>query len=253
MPESSAATPLPNPNPGSNQPNLSVVPETGAAGPRFSGLTQRQMEELTKASNLVLAAQRAEYAAAVSGVGITAAFLSGLTQQIAGVIAIAQQAVDADAARKTATQEEQAAAATLLTSLRAIQAAARLQHLPANPAALESYHAGETLDASQPVFQTLSQSLINKVNEERPGSVDTNFVNRVQNERANFVSKNAKQTTEKNRAQQSRLQRDEAIKAVATERRKIQYAADRLWPAGQVQNAQARADFQLPANRPFSY
>ncbi len=34
---------------------------------------------------------------------------------------------------------------------------------------------------------------------------------------------------------------------------KIQYAADSLWPARRPENVQARSDFKLPANRPFSY
>jgi hypothetical protein len=36
-------------------------------------------------------------------------------------------------------------------------------------------------------------------------------------------------------------------------RKKIQYAADRGFPAGDPANVKAREAFRLPANRPYSY
>jgi hypothetical protein len=43
------------------------------------------------------------------------------------------------------------------------------------------------------------------------------------------------------------------VKSIVARRKKIQYAADAAWPPRQPTSIQARVDFKLPANRPYSY
>jgi len=47
--------------------------------------------------------------------------------------------------------------------------------------------------------------------------------------------------------------RDALLTSIVNRRKKIQYAADSLWPPRRTESVQARADFKLPKTRPYSY
>lgn len=253
MPDSSAATPLPESNPGaSTTPNLTVLPATAPAQNR-SGLNRAQEAELTRANDVCTTAQRAEYAPVLEGQGINAAFVTALIGDISLAYGHGNTALDCTAARKDAVREEAATGDTLLGSLRTIQAAARQQHLPEHPDQVKGYLIGENLDASRPILEGASQAIIAKASQERPPGVDTDFINRVQAERTAYLATNGAQTHEQGRAKQARAQRAELIESIKGRRKKIQYAADAAWPARRTDSTQARAHFQLPATRPYSY
>jgi hypothetical protein len=253
MPDSNTATPLPAPEAGSTtQPDLSVVPETAPRRAPTS-LNRAQQGELTKASEICIAAQKPEYAPALATRGIDAAFVTALVNLIVAASQQGQRAVDCDGACKDARQAEATAAKTLLESLQALQAAARSQHLPENAGRLESYYVGQKLDQSRPLLEGYSQNILNKANEERPSGIDTAVIQRVQGERAAYVAASTARSTESGKSKQGRAQRDALVKEIIAQRKKIQYAADSLWPPGKPESAQARAAFKLPANRPYSY
>ena len=255
MPETNTATPLPVPDAGANpNPNLSVAPPPEpAASPRQSGLPREQMEELSFTGEIAGVARRPEYVTLLESAQIAPAFVVTLEQDITAAFQLGQQVVGCDAARTDATQQEAAAAEALIGSLQSIQSAARQTHLPDHPALLENYRVGENLDTSRAVLLALSQNIIDQGNQERPGGIDTGFVTRVQTERAAYVTAGATQSAEASRAKQARVTRDEAVRNILARRRKLQSAADRLWPARQSSSVQARVDFKLPANRPYSY
>lgn len=87
----------------------------------------------------------------------------------------------------------------------------------------------------------------------RPGGIDTNFIQRAQGEWAAYVAAGASQSTSAGRAKQERSERDVLVKRIVAARKKIQYAADAIWPAGKPESAQARSDFLLPGTRSYSY
>jgi hypothetical protein len=254
MPENNAATPLPAPDAGTNStPTLAVVPDPPPASPTSYGLTLRQLRELSLAQALATHAGRVEYAAALGERGINAGFLQTLQQDIGRLVERGQAAHGSDVSRKGATVSESASERTLLKSLRHIQSAARLQHLPDNAHLLENYYVGQRFDKSRPELESVSQLIIGKADQERPGGLDTSFISRAQGERTAYMGTNTAQTAEQGKARLARTQRDELVKSIVARRKKIQYAADVLWPARQPESAQARSDFQLPANRPYSY
>jgi hypothetical protein len=43
------------------------------------------------------------------------------------------------------------------------------------------------------------------------------------------------------------------VAGIVARRKKIQYAANSLWPPRRPESVQARVDFKLPATRPYSY
>lgn len=260
MPESSAATPLPESNPGENIPTLNVVPspdgaaETPPKVPREQGEFNKEVEaELSKANELCTAAQKAEYAGPLATRGIDAAFVTALVNLILACGQKSQGAVGCDSAAKDATQSVATAAEELVSSLQTIQGAARLKHLPEQPAMLEGYLVGGRLDASRPMLERSAQTLIDKADAERPGGLDTAFIENVKSQRATFVSHGTSAGGEESKGAQDRATRDALLKDIIAKRKKIQYAADTLWPSKKPASVQARKDFKLPANRPYSY
>ena len=254
MPESSTATPLPDPTPGTNtNPTLTVVSPPDATSPTRSELNRAQEAELTKSRDVCVAAQRAEYAPVLDGRGINAGFVTDLLNDINTAYAHGNTALDCKTAVKDATRAETTTGQTLIDTLRTIQATARQQHLPDHPEKVAGYLVGENLDASRSMLEGSSQAIIAKANQERPPGIDTDFITEAQATRAAYVATNATQSNEQGKGTQARGQRAALVKSIVARRKKIQYAADAAWPPRQPASVQARVDFQLPARRPYSY
>jgi hypothetical protein len=254
MPESTSPTPLPpsggeshNPNP---SPHLALLPDTS---PRQVGLTRRQMEAMSLAVAILDVSRKPVHASLLAERGITAPFLITLEQDIARVLGFGRTAVRSGATGKDATQGEEQAHSKLLGTLREIQSAARLQHLPNHPQLLENYYIGRNIAVSRAVLESISQIMIDQANEERPGSIDTGFIERAQAERTAYLNPDKTQHSAKGQGKEARRLRDEAFRRVITARRKIQYAADVIWPCRRTENEATRAEFRLSANRPYSH
>lgn len=249
-----SANPTGDPNAGENiDPNLSVVPPDGAPAESPGVIDKRTANELSKANEVFTAALQTEYAGELLKAQVTAAEVTGY-QNIAKICAQkAKQAVDCDKLSQQATLDQSTAAAELITSLRTIQGAARKKYLPERPAELEKYLIGESIDASRPVLESSSQSLIDNAYADRPAPVDTAFIVKTEGQRQDFVDEKNAQSGEGTKAEQLRAERDDLLKEVIVGRKKIQYAADTLWPAKKTSSIQARKDFKLPKDRPYSY
>ena len=231
--------------------NLTVLPEPPRR-PR-SDLNRAQQKDLTHSAEVCAAALKPEYAATLNAGGISNDFVIALVNDIAKAGEKVQAAVQSTNARKAATRAQATAEAKLVDSLRTVQAAARQKHLPSNPEALGNYHVGKDINQSRPLLEAYSQNVIQQANEERPPGVNTEVVERLTNERAAYVQTGVAQSTEMSKGKQDRAERDALVKDIIARRKKIQYAADRIWPAGLPESAQARSDFKLPENRPYSY
>ncbi len=271
MPESNTATPLPDPNTDeSNDATTTTAASAGATGsspdpgasaaaepespPASPGEFNKEIEaELVKATEICNAAKKPEYAASLAARGVDPSFIIALVASIAAAGQKSQTAVNCDHARKGATLSEAAAEQTLVASLQTIQSAARVAFLPDEPARLDNYLVGQRLADSRPLLERSSLAILDKANEERPAGLNTDFIVQVQGERATYVNANIPQLTEEARAKQDRATRDALVKNIIARRKKIQYAADTLWPPRKTESVQARTDFQLPQNRPYSY
>jgi hypothetical protein len=216
-------------------------------------LNRAQQKELTNTAEVCAAALKPEHAAALATGGISNDFVIALVNDIAKAGEKVQAAVQSTNARKAATRAQAEAEQKLVDSLRAIQAAARQKHLPSNPEALGNYHVGQDINQSRPLLEAYSQNVIHQAEEERPPGVNTEVVVRLTNERAAYVQAGEAQSAEVSKGKQGRAERDALVKDIIARRKKIQYASDRIWPAGKPESAQARSDFKLPANRPYSY
>ena len=229
------------------------MPDPASAGSSPGALNKQQLIELTKAREICVVAQRPEYAPSLEQRGIAAAFVTTLLADITAAEQKAQAAVACTSASRDAARGEEAATQTLVDSLRTIQSAARQKHLPERPELLANYYVGEDIAQSSPLLQAHSQNIITQANQERPPGVDTNVIARVQSERAAVITANATQNAELSKGKQGRAERNALVKSIVARRKKIQYAADAQWPPKRPESTQARNDFKLPANRPYSY
>ena len=252
MPESTSPAPLP-PNGGTNaNPATPNAAEAATPSPRQIGLTKRQMEAISLTVAIIDVARRPEYAPLIART-IDGSFLTLLEQDIGRLLSFGMAATTAGATGKDAVQEGTDAKAELVLVLREIQAAARLKHLPEHPHLLEKYAIGQDLTASRAVLESISDAMIREAGQERPGAIDTAFLTNAGNKRTAYVGPEATQQTQKGRGMQSRSQRDELFASVVARRKKIQYAADNAWGPKTTTSVQARTDFRIPVNRPYSY
>ena len=97
----------------------------------------------------------------------------------------------------------------------------------------------------------ISQTIVDKANEERPPGINTDVIERVGGERAAYVQAGVAQESEESRAQRERAQRDAMVEEIKRGRMDIQLAAEGLWPSGVATNEGVRGEFKLPPNRPF--
>ncbi len=253
MPDTNtAATPSPEPS-GENQPNLSVVPEDGASK-RQRGLFNKEVDaEVTLTSEICTQAQKPEYAAELAKKKIDANFVSALLVQAELAGRKGEAAVQADVARTGAVRGKSEAQVDLVNNLQTIQGAAKLEHLPEHPEKLIIYGVGQNLDANKPALERNAQALINKANEERPGGLDTAFIEATRDKRTKYLEQDGDKDSQVSKGKQARMSRAEMLKQIGGLRRKIQYAADVLWPHYKESSVQARNDFKLPLNGPFNH
>lgn len=254
MPESTSPTPLPPSGGANNNPaaalDLSVVTLTS---PRQVGLTRRQMEAISVTIAIMDVARKPEYAPKLAEKGMDVAHLTTLEQDVARVLGFGHTAVKSGTTGKQATDGEVSAQSTLLGTLREIQSAARLQHLPNHPRMLENYYIGKDITVSRAVLESISQNMINQANEERPGSIDTGFIERAKAERKAYLNPDGTQRSARGQGKTARQQRNVVFLQVVAGRKKIQYAADLLWPHPKSESQPARTEFRLPASRPYIY
>lgn len=250
----STATPLPEPNlnAGTNPPGLNVVPEP-TPEPHRSQVNKEVAEALTYATDVCTAAKLPEFAAGLLKRGITGVFVTTLEEDIALASGMTATAVDCDSSRQGATLAEGDAEKKLLENLQVIQAAARTEFLPEHPAKLGSYLIGEALNDSRAALDENAKVLITRASQERPALLDTAFIVATEDSRKAFMKEEGNQSTHGGKGKGSRREREELVKNITGRRKKIQYAADTLWPHGKASSTEARVKFRLPENRPYSY
>jgi hypothetical protein len=216
-------------------------------------LNLRQEAEISLALELCGVAREAEFAPRLAAQKITAQFVTQLDTDARAARGRSEAAVRATNAKEGSTAEEGEARQTLLGSLRSVQSSARNEFMTTLPEKVGDYLVGEDIDRSRTALEAAAQTIVTHADADRPGSVDTDFLNRVRGEIDAYVGANSSQQSEIGEGKQQRAERDALVADIKARRKKIQYAADAAWPPGQPGSAKARKKFHLPATRPYSY
>lgn len=247
----STAAPLPEPN--ANNPELSVVPNQGEPRRTRGKFNKADAAVLSDAKEICVVARKPQYGGALETKKVSPAYVMALETLIAQAGGHFEAAVNADENRMGDTREKSDARQDLIQNLQSIQAAARLEFLPDQPEKLHVYGKTEDLDVAKPVLEQSSQAMINKATQERPGDLDTAFIVDTQAKRDKFVNKDGEQELQVSKGKGERRSLKAMLKTIIARRKKIQYAADLLWPHYKSESAQARSDFKLPLDRPYTY
>ena len=252
MPDSSTATPLPAPDAGANNtPNLSVVPPAPKRRAR-SALNQSQQRDIQRAKTVAKAAQDPAHTAKLEARGINAAFLTALLADTKKAEECATKAISCTDKKEGATLEKQTAEKTLITNLRIAQAAARQKYFHSQPAKLKDYLVGERIDANRATLDQAAQTVVSKLNEDRPPGIDTAFIEKVDADRAAWAATHSTQNTESGKGKTERELRDAQVQSIKERTQQIQFGADAAWPAGVPGHGGVRRQFLLPLDRPFA-
>lgn len=250
-----ANNPQPAPAPentgGNTPPELSIVPPPTTK--RSPGqLNKSQAREVEGVAALARAAQQREAAAQLQAKGLDPAFVAALLNDCTAATGKGTVAMDHDTNSEVSTREAEAARKTLVDSLCDLQSAGRQLHQHTSPEKLKDYLVGDNLTQSQEILAQSAQTIVNKANAERPPSVDTDVIVRVQGEIGKVSQAKQEQEGESATAQTMRAERDALVEAIKQRGQQIKLGADRAWPPGNPANAGMRRKFRLPANRRYA-
>lgn len=242
MPEDPTPPPAPEPT------GLPAVPK------QTRGLlNQAQLDALTKAEQIVLAALKPAHATSLTVGGIAGTFVTGLQTQCGQARTKAGQAIQKTSSKSGATKDEEAAKKALLKVIQTIQARARQKYFFSAPATLTDYYIGtDRIDANRPLLEQVSQAIIDKVATDTLPGVTDDVKTDLADARQEYVDTNAAQTDAQSEATDDRGDLKELLKAITQGRMTIQFAADAGWPWHDPASAGARKEFHLPPGTPFT-
>lgn len=251
MSNSSNAASLPAPE-GNNPPNLNVLPPPVPPRRAPYALSKADEREIALTKLITTSAVIPAYAPLLAPFGISAAFIAALNSDVALARQCSERAVNCTNAKEGATASEAQKRATLVHSLRNIQSKARGAYEDTNPQHVKDYLTGQNIVVSRPILEGAAATIINKANADRPGGIDTDFIVRVTDERQAYINAHASQQTELGKGKQERVARNALIKSIRDRRKKIQGAADGVWPWTSATSAEARVKFKLPPKQPYA-
>ena len=251
MSNNANAAPLPSPE-GDNQPNLNVLPPPVPPKRSPYALSKADEREIALTKLIISSATIPAYGTLLVPFGITAAFITTLNNDVTVARQCSERAVNCTNAKEGATAAEAEKRATLVHSLRNIQSKARGAYEDTNPQHVKDYLTGQNIVVSRPILEGAATTIIDKANADRPGGIDTDFIVRVTDERQAYINAHASQQTELGRGKQERVSRNQWIKSIRERRKKIQRAADGVWPWTSATSAEARVKFKLPPKQPYS-
>lgn len=189
-------------------PNLKVVPTPVSPKRSPYALSRADEREIALTRLLISSASIPAYGELFEPFGITPAFLATLESDVTVARQCSERAMNCTNAKEGATAAEAEKRATLVHSLRNIQSKARGAHEDTNPQQVKDYLTGQDIVSSRPVLEGAAQTIIDKVNADRPGGIDTNFILRVTDERQSYIRAYTAQQTELGKGKQERVTRN---------------------------------------------
>lgn len=212
-------------------------------------ISQKWIDEVNKAEEILAIARKEEYRERLQGAEITGEFLDGVAADVEDARTIIAQATQKTVAARTATSHESATREKLLGMLDEVQARARQKYAATNKIALKDYLVGENISSSRARLEQGTQTILNKLASDTLPGMTPEKIAAMANLLVQYKELQTTQTSEQSDATSSRAQLKEMIDAVVAYRRKIQFAADAIWPARNPANAGIRGEFRLPADR----
>lgn len=231
------------------------TPPPGPAVPKQQRglLNQAQLDALTKAEQVVLAALKTAYAAKLTTGGIEGTFVLAVQTDCGLARKKGGEAIQKTSSKGGATLSEEAAKQALVKTINTIQARARQKYFFTEPATLTDYYIGtDRIDANRPILEQVSQAIIDKLVTDTLPGVTTDLKSALADRRQDYLDTNEDQRGAQSGATGDRNALTAMIKSITERRMTIQFAADAEWPWHDPASAGIRKEFHLPAGGPFT-
>ncbi|MCX6369593.1 MAG: hypothetical protein NTX57_23240 [Armatimonadetes bacterium] len=237
-----------------NLPNTNAaIPSTNTAPRTRSAIDQRSLEELQSAEEIAQAAQVPTHATALATGGITPEEVAQLLTKITQNRTRFTDSVDERENKKNTTKEEGTTEASLRRQIRGIQSAARLKYAGAPDADnhLGHYYIGERITLNRASLATYTAAILKKLSTDTLPGITPARVAKLQSTYTTWQALNAAQSAALEAAVQHRQEGLDQLEEIKATRRRIQRAADIVFPVGEPEHYAARAAFHLEKNKPF--
>lgn len=242
---------MPNPTP---PPDPAPAPDSGVPPKkRTRGLLNKaHIQQLDKAEQIALTAQKTAHATALLTREITAESVTTLRIDIKATRNEMANALQSTTTKEGATLTGGVAQATLVHALQEMQAAARQKYFTSDPTKLGDYFIGENLDESIPLLRQYTQGIIEKLGTDTLPGITEAKVLALTTLLGAMNAALESQGTAQSGATTTRGTVDDQLKSIGTRRMTLQFAADAEWPWHDKHHAAVRKEFQLPKDTVFA-
>ena len=214
-----------------------------------SAINQAWLDELTNSEQIVAAAKKPSYAAALATGGIDAGKVTALSTAITGARAHATAATQDTTGKQGVTQTESDLKDSLVALIQNVQKRARQKYDATNPGVLKDYAIGGKYDSSRAILEQTATSILAKLASDTLPGIAAADITDLQAALDGYKNVQGTQTGAQSDATTDRANLEIAMGDIITKRREIQFAADAEWPHTDPSNAGVRTEFQLPPNR----
>jgi hypothetical protein len=228
-------------------------PSPKPATPRtMAPVAHRTLSTLADDDLILIAAQK--HAAPLATRAITAAILTSYGQKLASCRAQIALITGKLGEQKGITVSESQARTHLLNLLEDIQSAARQQYEgdPTHQDRLATYGVGQTIRTqARPVLTQTIQNVLDALATESLPGIPPEKLAALASARDTWNQLDSTQTDTRSLRAAARQELKSLLPEVAALRRKIQLAADGLWPYHNSSNTPTRQEFKLPLSKPL--
>ncbi len=236
----------PTPTSGSGEPEKEKSKRVRSAVPKV--LTNA----IAAATETAGTAQKEAYAPSLARVGIDAAFVTALNARVKAANKLVSEAIGARSDKSTTTDVEELAKRTLESRIEDVQSLAKIKYPTPGDPQRKKYRIGEVVGRNRAQLIGVAGSLLETLETDPVPGVTPELVAALGAALADYNQMQTDQAGEQTGAGTARKQLDLQVEELKTQRKKILYAVDALWPSRDPANAPIRREFKVPPDRPLS-
>ena len=206
------------------------------------------LDEITLANEIVTAAEKPAYAAALLEGGIDAAAVAALKPLVGKARDLAKDTGGKKTAKKTATLGETKLKKALVLQIGRVQSLAIGKYERGDPKR-EDYYIGKKIDNSRAQLEQAALNVLTRATADTKLKAPAALLAKLAAANTAYLGAQGEQTGKTTDATTTRESLEAIINEVETARRDIQSVADATWPALEKVHGPIRKEFKIPLNR----
>lgn len=223
---------------------------TPASPKHRSDIDQALLDELIKTGQILAVAQKPPYLTLLTSEdgGLEAGFITGLDADVATANTTASHIIQVNTSKLGATKAETTAKDNLLKLIRSAQKRAKQKYEDTDKTILKDYYIGAKIEDSRQALETAGRGIFDKLQTDTLPGITAAKVAKLKTALDAYVNRQTDQSSAQSITTTQHQALKTAVADIARRRRKLQLAADDLWPHTDKANAGIRAEFKLPSN-----